>query len=128
MTHDLDDGDLRERFRILRDHVERAAPSFQRPAHRPSRLRKAPTWAAAAVLATLVIVAVWVAVRSDSPSTQSLVALDATWWVAPTDFLLTTPGADLLRSVPSIGVEVSAPEDPVPLVTDTAERTERTRS
>jgi hypothetical protein len=85
-------------------------------------------WVAAAALAALVIGTVWIATRDGTASPQTLVALDATWWVAPTDFLLTTPGADLLRSVPTLGVVESAPENTSPQIIDTGERTERIRS
>ncbi len=120
------DGDLREHFRAWRDEVERMAPPFRRPLRRARRPRRAPIGVAAAVLAMVVIGTVWMVSRRDTSSPPNLVALDATWWVAPTDFLLMTPGIDLLRSVPNIGVGLSAPDEPAPLTTDTAVPNQRT--
>jgi hypothetical protein len=124
----MNDNDLRDRFRVLQSEVERTAPPYRRPANRPARVRLAPAWLAAAALATLVAGAVWIATRNGTPPPQTLVGLDATWWVTPTDFLLTTPGTDLLRSVPTLGVTEGAADDASQAVNDTAELTERTRS
>lgn len=128
MTQDKNDNDLRDRFRVLRSEVERTAPPYRRPADRPARVRLAPVWVAAAALATLVAGAVWIATRDGTPSPQSLVSLDATWWAGPTDFLLVTPGIELLRSVPTLGAIEGAADDASQEVNDTAERTERIRS
>ena len=128
MTQDMNDNDLRDRFRILRSDVERTTPPYRRPADRPARVRLAPVWVTVAALATLVAGAVWIATRDGAPSPQTLVALDATWWAGPTDFLLATPGIELLRSVPTIGAIEGAADDASQAINDTAERTERIRS
>lgn len=128
MTHDESDSDLRLRFRVLRSDVERTAPPYRRPADRPARVRLAPFWIAAAALAALVIGTVWIATRDGAPSPQSLVSLDATWWAGPTDFLLATPGIELLRSLPTLGAIEGAADDAFREVNDTAERPERIRS
>jgi len=114
------DRDLRERFERLRAEDARGAPSFsallQRgrsrvPAARVSRLR--PILALAAVLA---LAALLVSPRRTAPpSVPSTPPLALDHWRAPTDFLLDTPGRQLLGEVPSFGSDLSgfSPASPV---------------
>jgi hypothetical protein len=99
-----EDHDLRRRFSALADEVRSAAPAFGRrrlDAHRTSlearRARLArysvgslTTLAAAAVIA----VALW---SGDAEVSEPPISD----WVAPTDFLLHTPGTNLLSSMPA---------------------------
>ncbi len=101
-----DDRDLRERFAAIRHEEETRAPAFRRPspcvhvARRPH-----PRLAvAAACLALTIAAAAWLVIGSHpavQPREQTTASL--TSWKPATDFLLDTPGRDLLRQVPSFG-------------------------
>jgi hypothetical protein len=95
MTHDPEDGDLGAAFAALREADRARVPPFRVPAHpyRAKRLRPAVLGLlVAAGLAALVVL------RPDPPPAPSLMD-----WRSPTDFLLRTPGEDLLRTVPRLG-------------------------
>jgi hypothetical protein len=94
---------LRRRFAGLRQEDERDTPQFaalwrrrQRKTQHGSRWLMA---GACAVIAVVGLLWLW-AVRSrpEGPMVASITA-----WRAPTDFLLETPGRELLRTVPKIG-------------------------
>jgi|GEM_PF-478720 len=97
------DEQLRRRFAGLRQEDERRAPPFadlwrsrQRKPER--RIRGVfATGAAAIVFAGLF----WLWAVRPRPVTPMVASI--TSWKAPTDFLLETPGRDLLRTVPEIG-------------------------
>ena len=94
------DEDLTRRFAELRAHDRRRTPAFDallaaRPAIRYSPLRLA---AAIAVLAAAGTVSV-VLLHRNATRFQP-VALAS--WQSPTAFLLTTPGAELISSLPKI--------------------------
>lgn len=102
---DDDDADLRQAFADLRRADAEAAPPFERlRAHavRPGR-RLAPGRAllVAASLAAAVIAGL--AVRRPHPAPPPPVSIEE--WAAPTDFLLETPGLEIVQTVPSIGTE-----------------------
>lgn len=114
-----DDRHLRELFRAARQEDSAGAPAFQgllRRSHPRSdtvyRVRLVRP-----VLAALVIVlAVTVAYLrrggpQPPPATQPL--LSDVSWDGPTDFLLETPGGELLRSTPRIGVPLSIEVGPL---------------
>jgi hypothetical protein len=98
---DEDDADLRQAFAVLRREEAKAAPTFEALRSRahggPRRL--APLGgllvAAAAAAAILGIV-----VRRPDPP-PPMASMEQ--WIAPTDFLLDTPGRDIVRTVPRIG-------------------------
>jgi hypothetical protein len=102
MSNDLD---LRRRFEELRDEERQMAPHFA-----PSRRLESTAWrwTAIAVTALLLIVAVSLAVlslrsrRVSFTSDDRLAARAIADWHPPTDFLLRTPGRELLSSTPSI--------------------------
>ena len=107
------DGDLRERFARLREYERARAGSFLRVRARSSRERH---WtlslrvvlSAAAVVALAFVTATSLSDRGGSSSLpgssgNTLAALPVGSWDAPTDFLLETPGTQLLNSMPSIG-------------------------
>lgn len=108
--NDSGERELREGFDRLRREDAAGVPSFRatlaraarRRAGRPSaRLRLvAGAITVAAVLAALVL---GVGLLRAPGSRGVRVELAATRWRGPTDFLLRLPGAELLRTVPSIG-------------------------
>src|SRR5262249_49464077 len=97
------DEQLRRRFGDLRREDEWRAPQFaalwrsrQRKRQRLSR------WFAAGASAVLVLAGLlWL--RSVQHGPENAPAASITAWKAPTDFLLETPGRELLRTVPAIG-------------------------
>ena len=58
-----------------------------------------------ALAAAIVVIAVVLARPDQTPriTVRPAVELGTTAWRSPTDFLLNTPGSELLRSVPSMG-------------------------
>lgn len=97
MAHD--DQDLRERFAVLRREDADLAPDFamlqkrRLPAPRPWRLRAA---VAAALVVMVAVMALKFYQRPAPPPGPSI-----TQWKSPTDFLLQTPGRELLESAPA---------------------------
>ncbi|HKW41999.1 MAG TPA: hypothetical protein VJN39_12185 [Gemmatimonadales bacterium] len=100
------DADLKGRFGALRRDATVGAPSFQatlagaearrRPAIHPRRLRLA---AAVGVSVVLVLMLA----RRGPPGGGVAIDLATVRWHAPTDFLLSLPGDELLRSMPRFG-------------------------
>ena len=98
-----DDRELRETFARLRREDHAHAPPFRLPAARPVSPWAFPVKVAAA--AALILVAVVLAVPDSGKRRVpiQLVDLGDAAWHSPTDFLLITPGRELLRTVPPIG-------------------------
>jgi hypothetical protein len=110
-----DDRDLRERFDAMRRDDEGASPAFNpmwdRAARRAASRQftissRQALWAAAgaAFLAGATII-----YRAASPPPKTVseeVARAFAEWKAPTDFLLRTPGRELLETVPRVGVDL----------------------
>ena len=95
-----DDRPLRELFARLKHEDRGRTPSFRVPT-RPARAR--PVWIPRVAIAAAIALAIVLA-RPDRPSPRvSVVDLGAATWRSPTDFLLVTPGADLMRTVPVFG-------------------------
>ena len=104
-----DDRDLRERFARLRDEERAHAPAFQ-------VTRQAPrwTWSPRVGIAAAIILIALVLARPDQTPPQvahQLIDPGAATWESPTDFLLITPGRELLRTVPDLG----SPEPLIPI-------------
>jgi hypothetical protein len=104
MKRDDPDADLRQAFADLRAADSATAPSYAAlMAGRagPRRAELVPllgtTLAAAALAASL---AVGLAVRRRAESRPPMAAIAA--WTAPTDFLLRTPGREVLATVPRL--------------------------
>jgi hypothetical protein len=102
--HDSHDRDLREQFAGLRHEDAAQAPSFAGAAFsgtpgRTGRKRK-PAWLryAAAATAVLIVAALVLAKFYPRPHTQPEISI--TEWESPTDFLLETPGHEVLEGVP----------------------------
>ncbi len=108
-----DDRDLRENFDALRREDEGASPAFDpmwdRAARRHTSRRftaasRQALWAAAGA-AFLAGATILYRAASPPPETVSVdVARAFAEWRAPTDFLLRTPGRELLETVPRVGV------------------------
>ena len=92
-----DDHALASAFAELRREEETRTPPFEemvrrgrtQPARATGRLGTRPLWLAAAV--ALAVLGIWLGLRSRHPAAPSLAE-----WRSPTDFLLATPGRDLL--------------------------------
>jgi len=99
----MNDDRLGQLFQALRRHDAGLRPPFAdtlAAARRRRPTRRGAVVAALAAAAALVLLAViW-----GGPSRhQGIVDLATARWEAPTDFLLQTPGAQLLRTVPALG-------------------------
>jgi hypothetical protein len=87
--------DLRELFHRLRDE-ELPVAGFQLPAGNRQRAT-GNRWLAFAAIALMVIVLAISLHHHRPPAAESIVT-----WKAPTDFLLRTPGSEVLSTVPQI--------------------------
>jgi hypothetical protein len=97
-----DDRDLRELFAGLKAEDRGHSPPFRRPVRTERRRPWSPRLA---VAAAIVLIAV-VLTRPDAPprnTSPQLVDPGAVTWRSPTDFLLNTPGNELMRTVPTVG-------------------------
>jgi hypothetical protein len=100
----MNDRDLREVFAELRREDQAHAGEYRsflnraRPRANPTRIS---VWVAAG-LAVMIAVAVMSIPRSGSRNIGSP-GISITQWKSSTDFLLRTPGLELLRTVPRIG-------------------------
>jgi len=101
----LDDRELRERFAELRRADQARAGGYRavlyRPAPRTRHVRLAK-WAAVAGLAVVIALAVLSVERSERRYAGSH-DVSITEWKSPTDFLLRTPGQEVLQTIPQIG-------------------------
>lgn len=105
------DGELRDRFRALREAERAAAPGFaalrSRPARPGVRRMRVPLAAYAALAAGIVLGVAFVAHEArvnrapEFTLTHSLTH-SLTQWTSPTASLLHTPGAELLYAPPPI--------------------------
>jgi hypothetical protein len=113
------DQDLRDRFAALRRDEETRAPGFaamSKPSTRQVRRRSPARLIAATTLLTAVIaVALWLSPAGWNHEfwnrelwrphrDQGSQVASITKWKSPTDFLLQTPGSELLRTVPDLGI------------------------
>src|SRR5688500_19165067 len=95
-----DDRELRELFARLKQEDRARVPSFRTPvAKEAPRSGRA---ARVAIAAAIVLIAFVLARPDQTPRTmpRPVVDLGAAAWQSPTDFLLITPGNELLRSMP----------------------------
>ena len=115
MNRDDTDGDLRERFARLREDERARAGSYLRVRTRIGRAQQyrwTPSirviMTAAAAIALAVVTVTTLGDRRETASVAPAITtprsvLPVGSWDAPTDFLLNTPGAQLLNTLPSIG-------------------------
>ncbi len=101
---DETDRELREQFHALRGDAGAGAPAFgdtvaavARRRERVRRLRRRVSVVSAAAATVVVLFAV----RAPGGKQAVPVNLASQGWEAPTDFLLRTPGAELLRTIPT---------------------------
>jgi hypothetical protein len=94
---------LRSRFAGLRREDERRAPEFAALwRRRESSRRRSFRWLAAGACALIALGAMlWMRSSPRYPENNAVASIVE--WQAPTDFLLETPGREVLRSVPEIG-------------------------
>jgi hypothetical protein len=116
MWDDDEEADLREAFAALRREDAEKAPPFEAVLAGAGAARGrrglAPLLgglAAVSVSATLFAV---LTVRRSAPTPPPMASIEQ--WTAPTDFLLRTPGHEILETVPRIGARPSLalPEEP----------------
>jgi hypothetical protein len=105
----LHDDDLRARFAALRREEEVKAPPFALP--RSDFAARGLRWSAGTLIAgavcaiTIMVAVVLLQLMPSAPrGITSLPLASLSQWKSPTDFLLETPGREMLRSVPAIGV------------------------
>lgn len=98
---DQDDADLRQAFGILRREEAKATPTFEAVRARarggPRRLASLGGLLAAATVAAAIL---GIVVSRPGPP-PPMAAMGQ--WIAPTDFLLDTPGRAIVQTVPQIG-------------------------
>jgi hypothetical protein len=94
---------LRDRFAVLRREEEEHMPEFASLWRGRTRAPGGKArWFLAGACALIVVVAVlWPRSAQRRPAGVSVASIAE--WKAPTDFLLETPGWELLRTVPEIG-------------------------
>jgi len=97
------DDTLRGRFAVLRREEVQHAPEFGRLWHgRADARRRQTRWFMAAASALIALLALfWIRSVQRRPDDKTVASI--TEWKAPTDFLLETPGREMLRTVPEIG-------------------------
>lgn len=116
---DFRDDDLRARFVKLRREEEAQTPEFALPtrafAVRKRRWHFPGLIAATSLLAVMLAGFLWVRFgpSASNPISDSSVA-SLVEWKSPTDFLLETPGRELLQTVPAIGVFSDSSQAPTP--------------
>lgn len=104
-----DDPDLREAFAALRREEQTRAPDFRRlVAEARSRGSRART-AAVALAMALAVLLVLVFLPPRVPRRPAAVP-SITEWESPTDFLLATPGREVLTTLPRLGDSLIRPE------------------
>lgn len=94
---------LRRRFVALRQEENQQAPEFATLWQAGAGARRRQTrWFAATACALVALLALlWIRSVQHRPDNKTVASI--TEWKAPTDFLLETPGSELLRTVPEIG-------------------------
>jgi hypothetical protein len=101
-----DDRDLREVFAAWRRRDAARAPDFEAVLRRARTVPRARAWQPAA-LACLALgamtVVLWRLAPEPAPTGRPASTLSLTDWRSSTDFLLATPGSELLHAVPRIG-------------------------
>lgn len=105
--NDFRDEELRNRFAALRRQEEAQVPLFALPHARGRMMVGQPSFRrmlASAALLTLVTAASLLFLLHSGPQQHPGNAVASlSEWKSPTDFLLNTPGREVLRTVPRIG-------------------------
>jgi len=98
-------------FRQLRQADEQGAPSFEdvlntarrRAARRPAQRLYLQLAVVATLVLFLALPALWWQMRRQAARHSAIQAASISQWKSPTDFLIETPGRNLLKTVPRIG-------------------------
>jgi len=100
------DDDLRARFSELRSEDEASVSQFhsflRRAVPRRASIRVS-AWAVVMVSMAVLIAVIVVAVQRSGQRNTGRPAVSITEWKSSTDFLLRTPGQEVLRTIPRIG-------------------------
>jgi hypothetical protein len=118
MTSIDPDNDLRDLFARLKQEDRARAPSFKAVRSRPVRRHGAPSRRALGVAAGVAAAAILITAlsimehrRQSAASRQAPPNLLArSSWASPTDFLLQTPGSEMLRTIPSFQARWITPD------------------
>jgi hypothetical protein len=112
-----DDSNLREQFASLRHADAASAPSFERVIGIVRRRSNDAGWRVAIAACILMVAVGGVILRvshpREAPTTRASAPTLADWR-ASTDFLLDTPGRELLHTIPELGRRTSTGLDPLP--------------
>ena len=108
MTDHTEDRDLRAAFDALRRETIAGLAPFRLPRVAPAR--HAVRWHFRPLIATGLLAAAMVAVvverRNAERERMMAPFLSSTTWTSPTDFLLATPGKELMSTVPTLGSSI----------------------
>jgi hypothetical protein len=96
------DETLRGRFAALRREDEQSVPGFAGLWRARARSPRRWTYWLATAACAVVILAGLLWLRSVRPGSKVDKTVSITEWKAPTDFLLETPGREMLRTVPRL--------------------------
>jgi hypothetical protein len=101
---DLHDSLMHNRFAILRQEEQQHIPAFASLwGGRTRAPRNKALWFVAATCLLIAAAAIFL-LHLERPKREEVSMASITEWQAPTDFLLETPGREMLRTVPEIGV------------------------
>jgi hypothetical protein len=98
-----DERDLRDLFARLKAEERPHVAPFRAPTRRAPRR---PLWVPRIAVAAAIALIAFMLARPDHPPRNvafETVDLGAAIWRSPTDFLLITPGSELMRTVPAVG-------------------------
>lgn len=110
-----DNSNLREHFAALRRAEAASAPSFERVMAISRRRSNHAAWRLAITACILVVAVGGMILRLSHPPGASTIRAPALAdWRAPTDFLLDTPGRELLHTIPDLGRHTSTGLDALP--------------
>ena len=99
----LHDSALHNLFARMRQEEQQHIPVFASLWGRRTRApRGKALWFVAATCLLIAVAAIFL-LRFERPKREQVSMASITEWKAPTDFLLETPGREMLRSVPEIG-------------------------
>jgi hypothetical protein len=112
-----DDSSLREQFASLRRADAASAPSFLQVTSRAGNQFNDTPWKvglAACIVLTATVATIWVARVAPPGGSVHAPAPMLADWRAPTDFLLDTPGRDLLHTIPNLTPDSPTGVGPLP--------------
>lgn len=123
-----DDYRLKEKFARLRRADAASVPSFERVIGRTRTRSNYAPWKVGVAAAVVLSAAAMLMVRLAPPRGSAIPAPALANWRAPTDFLLDTPGRDLLRTIPDVGHSAELGPLPPTLMTTPLPRPDREHS